>query len=364
MQIKLLFLIFIFFVAGCHSESHSPQDLINSLPRETPAQMVEFDSVDSLFLQHLGYETIVRDDGSFILPDREAALLIHVDESGNLIRQLGRKGRGPGEFLDITFSNEIPGGGILIYDQGNNKNAIFDRNLKYQTEFIPESYDGAAFYLLATGSSGIYIAVMTTDSWMFDKEAERKLILARYDQSRGSFSNIRKYPTRPYARLFINGQMMGGTAVPYLPDHLIRYKPTTETLYTYWTASDKIAVRNTEFDTLRTISIDLPREELSSSEIDSLREEYSKEQWDTLSDMLPERKVPVEDMYIDDRERFWLRLNYRSEADTQMWLVTDKEGEPQKIIHLPKGVMLTHVSVHHLGVRLGPSSFALYEPIE
>jgi streptogramin lyase len=107
--------------------------------------------------------------------------------------------------------------------------------------------------------------------------------------------------------------------------------------------------------------VELPAQSLSSEVRDSLKENYRSAQWKTLRDKLPDQKTTVEDMKVDEQNRFWLQLNYR--GDTQQWLIMNQEGDPQKIVHLPKDGMVTHVSDKHLGVRMNEITFALYEPV-
>jgi hypothetical protein len=78
-----------------------------------------------------------------------------------------------------------------------------------------------------------------------------------------------------------------------------------------------------------------------------------------MKEIIPDHKIPVERMRIDPEGNFWLQLNYYS--DTLQWLVMDREGNPQRIVHLPHESILTHVSDDHLGVRLNDITFAVYE---
>ncbi|MEX0779018.1 MAG: hypothetical protein WD037_04745 [Balneolales bacterium] len=77
--------------------------------------------------------------------------------------------------------------------------------------------------------------------------------------------------------------------------------------------------------------------------------------------LLPDEKTPVENMMIDHKGRIWLQLTYT--ADSQQWLIITADGTKEKIVNLPKDTMLTHISSHHLGVRLDDVTMALFEPI-
>ena len=42
----------------------------------------------------------------------------------------------------------------------------------------------------------------------------------------------------------------------------------------------------------------------------------------------------------------------------------NQDGEVEKVVNLPKNTYLTHISEHHLGVRLDDSTFGLYEAVD
>jgi hypothetical protein len=274
---------------------------------------------------------------------------------------MARAGRGPGEVLDMTMT-KTPEGGIIAYDQTNMKLVRFDADMKFREDLPvtpPEKGGMLQFFKL---NNDEFLGQGSTNDWIFDKEEEHKILLARYNSGTDTYEDLLQLQGKKYARLVIDGRPRGGAVVPYRSSQVVRYNPDEQTLWTMWTGSGVIAEMSPDFDTLQTVTVDLPQQELSSAEMDTLENTYGERQWKTMQPALPQQKVAVEDMHVDWNGRFWLQLNYRS--DYQLWLITDRDGTPQKIVHLPKGTMLTHVSEHHLGVRIGPGTFALYEPVD
>lgn len=333
---------------------------VSDLPQVHPEKEWQSDAADTNFYQHIGYESIPRDNGSFLIYDRQSGILFHLDERGELIRRLTRKGRGPGEVQDITHLVEAPGGGLLLYDQSNDKMIRFDENLQYAGEFIPEPREGGnlvAFYPGDTNS--MFVTEFYSREWLNDRSEDMDVTLAQFFPGQRSYGRSVRMHHEVFAHLVLEDQVVGGTRVPYSPAQLIRYRPESNTFYLHLTGSGEIAEMNTDFDTLRTISVNLPREEISSAEIDSLEGEYRAEQWKTVREELPETKVPVENMVLGPGGEIWLRLNYRGPA--RKWLVMSSEGEPLYVVHLPAGAMLLHASEASLAVRLDATTVAVFE---
>ena len=135
----------------------------------------------------------------------------------------------------------------------------------------------------------------------------------------------------------------------------------SQTVYIYETAKSEIIELDGNFDTLKVIKTQLPTQKLSIQEIDSLRKEVDNEQWKTLNPLLPTFKSEAERMLVFN-DQIWLQSNLR--GDYQKWFVLSMDGEITKVVHFPKNVLVTHISEHHIGVRLDDTIFALFEAVE
>ncbi len=347
---------------SCEYEDQSPDKFTESLPQVHPQKISQFQKADSLYFSYAPVQSIAMHDGSVVIPIYEANRLLQVNQRGEIIKQVARPGRGPGEVQDLLFLQQTTGGGLLVVDQRNQKIIKFSPELELVTELTPKPLESAiviGIYPMKGGEQ--YVIRASSSKYLHDKEASPAMTLSRYSVD-GGYGRRVTVRTRPVALDLIDGQPVGGREVPFSPSQQIAYNSETESLYSYWTGSSKIAKLSSTLDTLATIPMDLPTQKLSDAAHDSLEAETRDRQWKTLKDKLPDIKSPVERMLIDTKGRFWLKLNYR--GDTQKWLVMNRGGKFQKVVHLPRGSMLTHISEHHLGVRLDDTTFALFEPVE
>lgn len=361
---KLIFILIaaLFWVIPDETISQRLSSYFPDLPQEIPEKQIEYTSVDSIYFEHLGYSSIPVSGGSFLLYDRMNPVLLQVNEDGTLKEVVAIEGRGPGEIGDILFLQKTGKNYVLLVDQSNQKVIRFGTDGSFLDEFRVKPLAGTLVEIFPADEPGSFVNVYGTHEYLRDESKSPALILAQYSRETNKHENSIRLKSRRYARLIIDGQLRGARAVPFTPDQLLAYSPTSESLFAWWTGSAEIAELSANFDTLNTISVQLPRESLSSSEWDSLKEQTNSQQWRTLRGHLPEEKVPVESMKMDYKGRFWLKLNYR--ADFQPWMVMAPDGTFLKIVHLPRGTMLTHISEHHLGVRLNSYTFALFEPVD
>lgn len=343
-------------------QQESPEAFLQSLPHEHPQEINRFQHADSVYFSHLGYETIPLDGGSVLVYDRDNPVLAKVSPEGDLIHQFARSGRGPGEIQDILSVASISNDKIVVYDQGNRKLIQFDTEGSFINELmLPKFDEGQATAIYPSPDSLQHLIRFDSYRFLTDKSVDPYFSLVQYNTSDDNYEASQKFKERRYARLIVDGDLRGAREVPYAPNHLIAKSSGEESFYSYWTGSAQIAERSQDYDTVRTISVDLPAQKLSSGERDSLRKKFDPAQWRTLSPKLPDEKIPVEKMKLGPGGQFWLKLNYRANSD--LWLIMDEEGTPQKIVHLPRGSLLTHISGNHLGVRINDVTLAFYENV-
>ena len=364
MRFPIIVIIISFLVISCRSSENessefaSPQALTESLPTVQPAQVMAFSEVDTLFFGFIGADTIPIDDDSFALTDPRSGFVVQVDTAGSLVKKVAGQGRGPGEFLGGLFLQPRPNGGFTMYDQMNKKIGLFGPDAEYDAETVVDVPLDGITKAYDLGKDTGYLIEGTDFSLRPNAGDERKKVFSIVNEKANQIDNQVKVPAQPYVVLGDGGS---ATALPFAHRQLIRYKPQTQTFFSYWTGSDNLAEVNARFDTLNTIAVDIPAEQMNQAEIDTIENENPRG-WEDLKDKLPNTKTSVLNMRLGPNNTYWLKLAYHSDFD--QWLILDSQGTPQKIVQLPKNVMLTHVSKYYLGVRLGPGTFALYEPVE
>lgn len=351
-----LTLISLLFVSCGEHEQRSTTPDIDDLLSFTATEVFSMSEVDSIYFSHLGYESVVLEDGDILIPDRQLSSLIVIDDEGNLIKTV-REGRGPGEIQDAYQFTVDAQGNVYTYDQRNDKILVFDKDVDLLKEVIPANYESTSIAKVYPMNESEWIFELTSFEFLRNEDKQREKLLIKYDLNTEEYGEKSNLNAQPYARLLIDGNVMGGAQVPYSPGTISTFNTEEETLFLFDTSSDLIAEVNASYDTVNTIPVNLPTEELSQAERDSMRSGYMDEQWKSMQELLPEVKAPVSKM-IYHKGEFWMESNIL--GDTEMWLVLNKEGQITRVVHLPKDSMLMHVSDEHLGVRLNDVTFALF----
>jgi len=355
-----ILLLILFFSCSSNPETSETID-ISSLPVETPEKLMEIDSIGDDFFQHLNYRTLVTGQGNVILNDPQGEFVVEVDPQGNLVKTHAISGQGPGEIQDV-LSLDYNNNELLMYDQRRKR--IIRKDL--QTDEVEEfddirTEDFQTYRSYRTPEHDILLIHLLSTAYLTNKNETPKIAFTHHNLNSLTSGQMVEYPSRNMARLIIDDQVRGASQVPFAPDLHYGISSDRKSLFVLWADEPQIAELDImSLDTIRTIPADLPRDEISRTEIDSLQKRY-EERWRDIRDHLPERKAVAENMIVGDQNRFWLQLSH--ESDFQEWIVLDKDGMPQKIVRFPKGVMVTHISRHHIGIRLDDHIFALYETL-
>jgi len=351
----------ILFISCSSNPENSGTINLSSLPVETPAKLFQTDKIGEDFFQHLNYRTSVTGSKNVILADRDGQFVAEISPNGKLVKTHASSGRGPGEIQDVT-SLDYHEDEIVIYDQRRKRIIRKDLETGEIEEFEDirtEDFQTSRSHL--TFDENILLIHLWNTAYLTNKDKTPKIAFAHLNLDSKNSGEMVEYPSRNMARLIIDDQVRGASQVPFAPGLYYDISSDRKSLFVLWADDPQIAELDImTLDTIRTIPADLPRDEISRSEIDSLQKRYD-ERWRDIRDHLPERKAVAENMIVDDRDRFWLQLT--RESDFQEWIVLDKNGTPQKIVRFPKGVMITHISRHHIGVRLDDHIFALYEAL-
>ena len=360
MRLSVPGLLLLLFFFGCQSNSDETSAL-SDIPVFIPEEIQRIDSAGENYFSHLGYSSIVLQNGNVLLPDRANSSLYKIDESGEFIDIAAGKGRGPGEIDDITFLSESAFGEVLLYDQMTKKVVLLDEQGNYSDEMIFPGWEAANLTEVYALDENYFLMYFRSFDYLSNPEEKAKAHLVVYDQDQESYTISKAISDKPYSLTIRNGAAAGATMVPFAHEHVRAYDSQTGSLYLSWTAADEIVQINSALDTLQSFSANLAPQLLNKSELQDIKGDLNSESWKEMQSYLPEYKAIADKMLIDHNQNFWLKLNYESEF--QQWLIVSSEGEHLQVVHLPKDVMLTHISKRHLGVRIDDVTFAFFEPV-
>jgi len=360
-----LFTLCLYLFSCSPHERDSAQIDLSSIPLSVPEQIFQADHVDSVYFQYLAPRSLSDSEGNIVLNDWDSPFVLKLNRNGDLIEVIGRKGSGPGEIQragSTAFDKER---NLFIFDVVRSRIIKLSNEFDLVQEFEPPILDNMqrVTEVYATSADSLLLLKITSGLFLRAQNEKPKTIFALWNLETGSFEQKAEYPAKAYARLFVDGNMRGATQVPFSGDLLYDTSPDKQSLFVYWSEDNHITELDViTFDTLRTIDIQLPKESVSSSEIDSLKELYRPEQWRTLRKILPAEKALAEDMIIDQKGRFWMKLN--NIGNHQEWLVLNRDGTPEKIVQLPKEGSISHVSEYHIGFRNNETNFTLFEAVK
>jgi hypothetical protein len=316
-----------------------------------------------VYFSHLGYTSLVTDNGHLVISDRELPMILLVDKEGDILKYVG-KGRGPGEILDAYRLSSDRHKNLYAYDQGNSKIVLFDNELNYLSEIKTKPFEGSGVVAAFPFSENRFLLELTSFSFLKEKDKPSEKIFIQYDAKKEEYGKEIALEDRPYARDYLEGRIVGATPVPYSRIQLTDYDPESETLFSFDTKTSLIAELNYNFDTLNVIPINLSKELINEEEKDSLRKNANTDKaidrWKTIQPLLPEYKSVAEKMLVHGNH-IWLQSNLR--GDYQKWFVLNKKGKIQKIVNLPKDGMVTHISNESIGIRMDNSTFGLFEAV-
>lgn len=359
---KFLRIIPLILFLSCSSNPESSGTInLSSLPVETPGKLFQTDKIGEDFFQHLNYRTTVTGSKNVILADRDGQFVAEISPNGKLVKTHASSGRGPGEIQDV-LSLDYTKNELLMYD--HRRRRIIRKDL--QTDEIEEfedirTEDFQTSRSYSTSVDNTLLIHLWSTAYLTNKNETPKIAFTHLNVDSLTSGQMVEYPSRNMARLIIDDQVRGASQVPFAPGFYYDISPDRKSLFILWADNPQIAELDIiSLDTIRTIPANLPRAEISRTEIDSLQKRYD-ERWRDIRDHLPERKAVAENMIVDDQNRFWLQLS--RESNFQEWIVLNRNGAAQKIVRFPKEVMITHISQHHIGVRMDDHIFALYEAL-
>lgn len=351
----------IFIISSCNYSEPNSNSEFEKLPVADIELISEFDRVDDFYFQHLNYSTIPLSNGNIVINDREGVFLIEVNQQGELIRQISRDGMGPGEIQDPISIQPVSDSSLIMMDQSRQTIIRKTYDSSVNNEYVPPMLEGFRVSRIYPTSDPDIVSVHWWDpSRIFEADGVVRNIITSYNLNTENVKNRMEFLGESRARFLIDGRVVGAVLVPYTDKLLYDYFPVDQNMYAFWSGNSEIAVINPiDHDTLRTIKVNLRGEVLTSAERDSIQNEYDDGYWDSMRNLLPERKSPADKMIVDHEERIWLKLTLRS--DYQEWIVLNKEGSPEFRIQFPKEGIVTHISEDHIGFRADDHIFSLYQ---
>ncbi|WP_157464724.1 hypothetical protein [Balneola vulgaris] len=361
---RFIILGFLLMGMACTSEpkKQTTSERIESIPSLTPTLIKSVSQIDDFYFGYLGLNSITTVDESILLPVFHPASIIKTDKSLTTVITETIKGRGPGEVQDVGVPSYFEER-VVVYDQMQDRYSVFDTDLNLIREAFPPKGNYSMYEVYASTDS--INLVFTKGRAYGNREINStNLFLYNFDTEKLEHSlGIIGRLQAPIGKS-INGRFGSWIYLPFGVKQLISESETAGRLWLFDTQTTEIAEVNQSFDTLRTITVELPTEDVTTEEVDEfIKHEDGENNYldveseERIRNAFPKTKA-VADKMIVKNQQIWLKSNLS--GPTQLWFVLNMEGEIEYKVHLPNNGMVTHVSDDHIGVRIDDSTFGLF----
>lgn len=282
--------------------------------------------------------------GEFAVDDRGNVFvtgengIIVFDSEGNIIKKLGRRGRGPGEFLNMTsLSPKIRKGNLYTYDDVLGRIQVFDlKNLEFSNSIIINSRQINVGENVETSIQRL--VDVTDNALLFEYEDIRtadieKEIFRRYylvDQNGDLFSEevlIIQYKNPNNTKAYYFGPQNFFFPLPNASDRQTRINfDSNNNIYTSWTEDFFIKIFNPQGKYQRSVFYPYQNSSLNEEEIiDSFK--YNEEVYQRARKYkYPETWPAIDRFFVDDEDRIWV-ATITDDVENYEWWVLKSSGE-------------------------------------
>lgn len=286
--------------------------------------------VDELTL--LGHITkiAVDDDGRIYLADYSANTIHVFNPDGSILHQIGREGSGPGEFRSIYDMN-IDDEKLYVLDHSEMRMSLFSLDTFEIKDIISLQFTGDRveelsrhyprfFYIL---DDGHYL--MQFVPHLFLSEDESRTQEYYIVSGEGAIKSDRILEL-PWGRdILTDREIPTAFEIPYGRRSLLNV--SDDKIYYLWT--EELAVKKYDLEGNYISAFYHPVEK----SIFNLQEVLSLEEFDNPQSRrlirdgyLPDTWPAVQDLVIDDKNRFWISITDKNK-DTNEWWILEQNGE-------------------------------------
>lgn len=249
------------------------------------------------------------------------------DTNGSLVRRIGREGQGPGEFLSI-YSLAWVDDVLLALDLGNGRVAELSESGEWLgTRPAPGSVGGRPATLR-------FYAVTDTTAfqWSLKPEEDRATLVWVEHRPDGVSGEWPQLALSPPAPTVIRCEASGSRSYFDVPfgGKLLQHPAGARLTYVAWTQDYRIALLNSDGDTVRVVERDRPPIGVSDAEWAVANSDFSEfiQEWPEArchpSDLgRPDVKPAIKNLLVDTSGRLWVEVYTAGGTE---WEVFDSQG--------------------------------------
>lgn len=280
--------------------------------------------------------------GRIYVADWFSAQVTVLDSTGGVVRTLGRKGLGPGEFRAIRGLQVLPGDSLLVYDPSAGRLSVFAPDAAepaYVLNLGAALNGPAPFVIYRAGDAGGFVALIRPP--FVQGDTARRMDHVRALNADGS---PRGGPLRSFAsKSFLHVRQGSGFSVmpnPFGNEGLFAVAPEGA-LHLAWT--DSLGVETVDLSGRRTGGFSVPYRApgVTPADVDSalsgMPEPAVRMFRPALRDSLPERWPALRGLLCEIAGTVWLGLSAPAGAEAE-WASFSPDGRYLGSVFLPRGV--------------------------
>lgn len=334
--------VFCAFLFSCTSSADEPI-ADKPLPEEATLELTEIAQISNINdeIYFGGFRKLMlTSDGDVILNDWRQQALFHFDADGNFLEQIGREGRGPGEFGDISSLLLAPGDTIHTFDRNNARHQIFapvddtwqqvheiPLEEKFSEElhsFYPEKVyprDEESYWALFRNNIGVRDTTTMYHEWMMPVDtnleplSEEKMLfspaevtlVARTEFSMATFLHPNSFQA------------------------FSEFDPELELLHRAYNSDAIIRILDLDGNEQRRIQLPFENipfdEERKQEHLESLKrnDSYDNSGLSRAEDLYLEHTAYIIQFVMDNQKRYWIQVPRQDETAPD-WIVVNPDG--------------------------------------
>lgn len=324
----------------------------------------------SLLSQVVGLDMMLDNNGGITLyvADVFTPSVLVMEKKGHkleLINRLGREGRGPDEFIEITSLSLLSQNNLLV---------VYDRNLERVTLFDVSTQEGQSMFNLDwkigeyfpmefyTGDHSDSLLYARKDRFFsddFDPKNQRNLIIQSYDfKGKAKTDSIFVKPSNDAYVFRRKGSMSVNPDPEWGRKSIFRFR--NGRIYYTWTDKSEIDIYTMNGELSEIVKVELPRVEMTEDDkkriidLEALLMGKRKSLLrHSLLRKLPKNYWPwIQDFWVDEKGRLWVALPTHLKNKKRDWRIFDSNGILLHEIQLPINFTVHQVKNNYVAGEL------------
>ena len=331
-NILILLIVFVLISHGCSKKDDSTDrlstDSFTTLAIEPTFNLVESDDFAFRFIRSMQIDN----RGNILVNDPSQPMVFMFNAEGSFIQQIGKKGRGPGEFQQVG-SVLAARDSLAVIDGRSHKIEIFryhDGKYEYIRTIDVENQKhlGNLLGLTERGilvENNIWLSPLSTNN-----PTETAISLLGHDGSvlQDSLFSVplHEFVLHKSETPFVRGKIYGNSSQ-------LAFDESEGKVYSLWTEEMSINYYTLSGKEHEAFSYPLKPIRVTETERDSVLNRLDETTRSVMSNHIADVKPVAGDLVVDDQQRLWVEL--LSEELDHGWFAFSPEGEPLFRINIP-----------------------------